>query len=119
MGEGRSPQSRHAPSSRSRDPFRRSRTLGADFGLTPSRRGRHQRAISKRGDRDVRTLLYEAAMSMVIRTRTHSALKVWGLKLAKARELKCGCVAVARRLASVLHHIWVDASTFRFSQEAA
>jgi len=103
--------------------FRRSRTLGAHFGLTPRRFQSGEvdisGHISKRGDGDVRTLLYEAAMSMLIRTRAHSALKSWGLKLAKSRGLKRACVALARRLASVLHHIWVDGSTFHFSQEAA
>jgi len=56
---------------------------------------------------------------MPTRTETHSALKAWGLKLAKARGLKRACVALARRLASVLRHIWVDGSTFRFSKAAA
>ncbi len=103
--------------------FRRSRTLGAHFGLTPRR---HQSGevdisghISKRGDGEVRTLLYEAALSMLIRTKSHSALKAWGLKLAKARGLKRACVALARRLAAVLHHIWLDGSTFRYAREAA
>lgn len=103
--------------------FRRSRTLGAHFGLTPHRyqSGETDRSghISKRGDGDVRTLLYEAAMSMLVRTKAPSALKAWGLRLAKKRGLKRACVALARRLAAVLHRMWLDGSSFRYAKATA
>lgn len=103
--------------------FRRSRTLGAHFGLTPQRYQSGETditgRISKRGDGEVRTLLYEAAMSMLVRTRSPSALKAWGLRLAKKRGLKRACVALARKLACVLHRMWLDGSDFRISAKEA
>lgn len=103
--------------------FRRSRTLGAHFGLTPRRYQSGETdisgRISKRGDGEVRTLLYEAAMSMLVRTRSHSALKAWGLRLAKTRGLKRACVALARKLATVLHRMWLDDVDFRYAAERA
>lgn len=99
--------------------FRRSRTVGAHFGLTPERYQSGQvdiaGSISKRGDGEVRVLLYEAAMSMLTRSKANSALKAWGLRLARKRGLKRACVAVARKLAAVLHRMWLDESSFRFT----
>src|SRR5690606_8721166 len=94
--------------------FRRSRTVGAHFGLTPERYQSGQvdisGSISKRGDGEVRVLLYEAAMSMLTRAKANSALKAWGLRLARKRGLKRACVAVARKLAAILHRMWLDGS---------
>ena len=64
---------------------------------------------------EVRVLLYEAAMSMLTRSKANSALKAWGLRLARKRGLKRACVAVARKLAAVLHRMWLDESSFRFT----
>jgi transposase len=102
--------------------FRRSRDVAAYFGLTPARFQSgdqdFQGRISKRGDGEVRALLYEAAMSMLIRSKAHSALKAWGLRLAKKRGLKRACVAVARRIATVLHRMWLDGTEFRWTKAA-
>lgn len=97
--------------------FRRSRTVGAHFGLTPRRfqsgtidiEGR----ISKCGEVEVRTALYEAASGLLIRCRQASELRTWGLGLVKRRGHKRALVAVARKIATVLHRMWLDGSDFR------
>jgi transposase len=66
----------------------------------------------------VRTALYEAANVMLTRAGRFSALKRWGLGVARRRGLKRAKVALARKLACVLHRMWVDGSAFRFGEEA-
>lgn len=97
--------------------FRRSRTVGAHFGLTPRRvqSGTIDRSgrISKCGEPEVRTALYEAASGLLVRCKQASELRTWGLGLAKRRGHKRALVAVARKLATVLHRMWLDGSDFR------
>lgn len=97
--------------------FRRSRTVGAHFGLTPrkfqSSTIDYDGRISKCGDSEVRTALYEAASSLLVRCKTPSELRSWGLSLVKRRGHKKALVAVARKLATLLHRMWVDGSDFR------
>lgn len=69
--------------------------------------------ISKCGDSEVRTALYEAASSLLVRCKTLSELRSWGLSLVKRRGHKKALVAVARKLATLLHRMWVDGSDFR------
>jgi transposase len=91
--------------------FRKSKELGPYFGLTPSKyqsgevdwTGR----ISKVGDAMVRTALFEAANVMLSRVTRFSALKAWALRVAKLRGLKRAKVALARKLAVVLHRMWI------------
>jgi transposase len=103
--------------------FRRSRAVGAHFGLTPKRYQSGETdvtgGISRAGDAMVRTALYEAANVMLTRTSRFSALKRWGLEVARRRGVKRAKVALARRLATVLHRMWVDGSSFRFGKEVA
>jgi transposase len=103
--------------------FKRSRDVGAHFGLTPKRHqsGEVDRSghISKTGDAQVRTALFEAAHVMLLRVQRFSALKAWALRVARARGLKRAKVALARKLAVVLHRLWVDGTEFRWSSEAA
>jgi transposase len=103
--------------------FRRSSSVGAYLGLTPrryesgeiSRNGR----ISKRGNRMTRTHLFEAANAILTRGVAFSALKAWGLRLAKANGFKKAKVAVARKLAVILHAIWKTQTAFRWSTAIA
>ena len=100
--------------------FAKSKTLGAHFGLTPKRAQSgtsvdYDGHISRRGDREVRCALYEAASAMLTRSKTHSRLKAWGTKLAGKRGHKRAVVAVARKLATIMHRMWIDGSRFRFS----
>jgi transposase len=96
--------------------FKRSRTAGAYFGLVPRR---HQSGeldwtgrITKQGDSTVRKLLYEAANSILTRTRQTFALKSWALKVAKRRGLRKARVALARRLAVIMHAMLRDGTLF-------
>ena len=103
--------------------FRSSKAVGASFGLTPRRyqSGETDRvgAISRAGDPAVRVALFEAAHVMLTRSAKWSSLKAWAMKLAQRRGLKRAKVALARKLAVVLHRMWVDASNFRFSAAGA
>ena len=103
--------------------FARSKAVGAHFGLTPrkyqsgeiDRTGR----ISKAGDAMVRTALYEAANVMLTRAVRFSALKAWGMKVAARQGARKAKVAVARKLAVVLHRMWVDGTEFRWGKADA
>jgi transposase len=103
--------------------FKRSRDVGAHFGPTPKRHqsGEVDRSghISKTGDAQVRTALFEAAHVMLLRVQRFSALKAWALRVARTRGLKRAKVALARKLAVVLHRLWVDGTEFRWGREAA
>jgi transposase len=97
--------------------FARSADVAAAFGLVPrieqSGEREHIGAISRTGDAMMRSLLFEAANALLTRTRKSFALKRWGLKVAKRRGMNRARVAVARRLAAILHRMWVDGTDFR------
>jgi len=101
--------------------FRRSRDVGAHLGLTPARYQSGETdisgKISRGGDELARTALYEAAHTLLVRSRKWSALRAWGMKIAKARGMARARVAVARKLAVILHRMWSDETEFRFGQE--
>jgi transposase len=103
--------------------FKRSRTVGAHFGLTPRRFQSGEMDIeghiSKCGDADVRSTLYTAANALLTRSARWSPLKAWGMKLAKTRGHRTAVVAVARKLAVILHRVWIDDTQFRWGTEAA
>lgn len=103
--------------------FGKSRNVAAHFGLTPrthasgetERNGR----ISKCGDELVRTSLYEAANVLLTRVKKWSALKAWGVRVAKRAGAQKARVAVARKLAVILHRMWLDGTDFRWGKAAA
>jgi transposase len=103
--------------------FKRSRTVAAHFGLTPRRfqSGELDYAgrISKAGDPDVRCALYMAALSLVVRSDQWCSLKVWGIKLLKAKGHRRATVAVARKLAVILHQMWLNGTDFRHGSTEA
>jgi transposase len=96
--------------------FRSSRQVGAYYGLTPSRYQSGETdvsgRISKIGDHGVRMMLYEAANVMLTRPVKGSALKDWALAVAKRAGPRKAKVALARKLAVVLHRMLVDGTTF-------
>jgi transposase len=97
--------------------FARSRTVGGHFGLTPRRHESvtsidYEGRISKQGDVAVREALCEAAVSHLLRIRKWSALRAWGLRIAKRSSMLCAIVAVARKLAGILHRMWVSEIDF-------
>jgi transposase len=103
--------------------FGRSSGVGAYFGLTPRR---HQSGevdrdgrVSKCGDALTRTYLFEAAGTLLCRVAKWSALKAWGTRLARRVGSKKARVALARKLAVLMHRVWIDGTEFRWSKEAA
>ena len=64
--------------------------------------------ISKCGDAMLRSYLFEAAGVLMTRVPKWSAVKAWGVRLAKRNGLRKARVAVARKLAVILHHMWID-----------
>jgi len=103
--------------------FRKSKSVGAAFGLTCSRDQSGERdrpgAISRCGDEMMRAMLYEAAQSMLVHSTRWSWLKAWAMTIAKRRGMKRAIVALARRLAVIMHRIWVDGTEFRWTRDAA
>lgn len=96
--------------------FRRSDQVPAYLGLVP---GVHQSgevemrgSITKEGDGLLRWLLVEAAHVLLTRTRRSCALKRWGLKLQASKGVGKARVAVARKLAMILHRIWLTGESF-------
>ena len=103
--------------------FARSKAVGAHFGLTPRKYQSGETditgAVSRVGDAIVRMALYEGAHILLTRAVRFSALKHWALEVAKRRGMKRAKVALARKLAVVLHRMWIDGTTFRWSQAMA
>ena len=99
--------------------FRSSRSVGAFLGLTPKRyqSGETDRVggISKAGDPAARVALFEAAHVLLTRVAKWSALKAWGVRLAQRRGAKRAKVALARKIATILHRMWVSETEFRFN----
>ncbi len=102
--------------------FRHSRSVGAYLGLTTRR---HQSGavdysgrISKRGDGLLRALLYEAANSFLCAVRRPHPLKDWARKIKRKVGHKKARVALARKLAVILHRMWLDGEAFRWPPAA-
>ena len=96
--------------------FTNSRNVGAWLGLTPRRYQSgevdYKGHISRRGDHHLRSLLYQAAVVMMTRNRVDSALRSWGLRLKAKIGFKRSAVAVARKLAVVMHAMLKRGETF-------
>jgi transposase len=103
--------------------FKRSRSVGAYIGLTSRRHTSGEidwsGRISKCGDAMLRMYLFEAAGVLLTRVPKWSALKAWGTRLAKRNGLRKAKVAVARKLAVILHRMWVDGTKFNWSTKKA
>ena len=101
--------------------FRNSRAVGAMLGLTPckyqSGESDYTGGISKCGDEMMRVMLYEAAQILLMRSTRWSWLKAWAMQIARRRGLKKAIVALARRLAVIMHRIWVDGTEFRWTRQ--
>ena len=103
--------------------FRSSKAVGAHFGLTPKRYQSGETdvtgRISKIGDVGVRTALYEAANVILTRPVKGSALKSWAARLAQRAGMRKAKVALARKLAVVLHRMLADGTPFAAERAAA
>lgn len=102
--------------------FAKSKAVGAHFGITPRRyqSGEVDRVgrITKVGDELVRTALYQAAHTILTRATRWSSLKAWAMRIALRRGQAKAKVALARKLAVVLHRMWLDGTEFRWSRQA-
>lgn len=102
--------------------FRRSNDVGAHLGLTPRQyqsgetdvRGR----ISRSGDAFTRAALFTAAHVMLTRSRQWTAIRAWGMRISQRSNLKKARIAVARKLAVVMHRMWRDETPFRWGAAA-
>ena len=96
--------------------FKSSRRVGAHFGLTPKRyqsgETDYSGRISKIGDASVRTALYEAAHIILTRPVKGAALKSWAMRIARRAGMKKAKVALARKLAVILHRMLADGTHF-------
>jgi transposase len=72
--------------------------------------------ITRTGDEMVRTALYEAANVLLSRITRFSRLKRWGMDVAKRRDSKRAKVALARKIGVILHRMWVDGTTYRWTE---
>ncbi len=101
--------------------FANSRAVGAYLGLTSRR---HQSGemdycgrISKNGDSLMRGLLYEAANVLLTVVRKAHPLKDWARRIRKRSSHKKACVALARKLAVIMHRMLISGETFRWPQQ--
>lgn len=103
--------------------FKSSRDVGARFGLTPRRFRSGEMdnlgRISRAGDPGVRASLFSAASSLLTRTRACSSLKAWAMRLMRSKGRRRATVALAGKLAVILHRMWVDGTGFRWTVEEA
>ncbi len=99
--------------------FARGEDAGAYAGLVPRRSQSGERdtkgRISKAGDPMLRSALYEAANNLLSRVKRPSPLQTWGLALAATKGGKRARVAVARKLAILLHRLWQSDTSFRWA----
>jgi transposase len=102
--------------------FSSSKRVGAHFGMTPKKyqsgETDYTGRISKIGDKGVRTGLFESAHIMLTRPVKGSALKSWAMRLAKRVGMKKAKVALARKLAVIMHRMLVEGTPFNFAAGA-
>jgi transposase len=104
--------------------FRSSKMVGAHFGITPKRYQSGETditgRISKIGDKGVRTALYEAAHIILTKPlKGCSALKSWAMRIAKRAGMSKAKVALARKLAVIMHRMLADGTPFNSAATAA
>lgn len=102
------------------DQFRSSKDVGPWVGLTPRRNQSGEKdvvgQISKARDIGLRTALYQAATVMLNRGR-HNWLTAWAMGVAKRRGKKRATIALARRIGIILHRMWRDGQSFKFTRD--
>ncbi|PHR20288.1 MAG: IS110 family transposase [Sphingopyxis sp.] len=105
------------------DNFRKSRSVAAWLGLTPRRYQSgevdYEGHISRRGDKHLRGLLYEAAVVILTRSFAQSGLRTWGLKLKERIGFKRAATALARKLVVTMHSMLKSGEFFNPSIGAA
>jgi len=98
--------------------FKKSENVGAYFGLTPrqfqSGNKDFKSRVSRRGDKRVRQHLGIAATVLLVSSKKWHPLRVWGLKIAKRRGFAAARGAVARKIAIIMHKIWINEKDFQW-----
>jgi transposase len=103
--------------------FRSSKRVGAHFGMTPKKyqsgETDYTGRISKIGDASVRTALYESAHIMLTKpVKGCSGLKSWAMRIARRAGMSKAKVALARKLAVILHRMLVNGTPFNAAAAA-
>ncbi|WP_352997936.1 transposase [Mesorhizobium sp. M1273] len=75
--------------------------------------------ISKCGDVAMRSTPYQASLALLTRSTKNSGIRAWGLAVAKRRGFRRTVVAVARKLAIVMHRVWADGTEYHWESKAA
>lgn len=105
------------------DRFARAGDVGVFLGLTPRRYQSGETdwsgRISKCGDAGMRSLLYEAATSLIRQVKRFSTLKSWAVRLAGRKGFRKAAVATSRKIAVLLLTLWRDGTEFQWTKEAA
>lgn len=103
--------------------FTNSRSVGAYLGLTPTQyaSGETQRQgkVSKCGSIELRSLLVEAGIVILTRSKKWSRLKAWGLKIMRKKGIKKAALAVGRKLAVIMHRMMVEGTEFVYGEQKA
>jgi transposase len=98
--------------------FKRSRSVGAYFGMTPTQYSSgdiiKQGRVSKSGDSEVRSLLNEAAFSIIYSSKSWSRIKAWGLKIKKKKGHKKAMMAIGRKLSILMYSMLVSRKPFEY-----
>jgi transposase len=101
--------------------FKKSRDVGAYFGMTPrqysSGETKKQGHISKCGSSETRTLLTEAGLVCLTRTKKWSKVKAWGLKIMRRHGTKKAAVAIGRKFAVIMHRMLIEKKDFIYGEE--
>lgn len=99
------------------------RSVGAYLGMTPTQyaSGETQRQgrVSKRGSVALRSLLVEAGIVILTRSKKWSKLKAWGLKIMRKKGIKKAALAVGRKLAVIMHRMLVNGTEFVYGEQKA
>jgi transposase len=99
--------------------FKKSESVGAYYGMTPRQYSSgetiRQGGISRCGAKEMRSLLTEAAVTLLTRSKSWSSLKVWGIKLMKNQGLKKAAMAVGRKLSVIMHRMLITGEPFKFN----
>lgn len=100
--------------------FKKSRDVGVHLGLTPKRYASGEAdwsgGISKCGNSALRTLLFEASVTLLTRHGQWSRVKAWGVRLVQRSGFKVASTAVARKLAIIMHRMWIDGTDFAYGE---
>lgn len=100
--------------------FKKAKSVGAYLGMTPTQyvSGEIQRQgrISKRGSMELRSLLVEAGMCVLMNCKKWSKLKAWGLKILRKKGIKKAALAVGRKLAIIMHKMMLEEKDFIYGE---